>query len=302
MVASALTPAGGVDSSDQFPLFERVMRWFDHFFGGPPADATACDSAVEYFDNGAGRWRRSEQWPPAGMEWRKIYLASGKRLTWERPECEGHDSYVYDPADPVPTVGGDVFPFLQLKPGPLDQGPLERRSDSLVFTTAPLDTPLSLAGAPRVVLFISSSAPDTDFTVKLTNTHPGGRSEIVRDGIFRMRYLESRARSKFIKPGAVYRISIDLGHTSCTFAAGDRLTLVISSSNFPKFDRNLNTQTLPQFETNPITARQKVSWGGMHASYLQLPISDGTWQKLASRVESETQCRETQCTGRSLWG
>jgi putative CocE/NonD family hydrolase len=121
---------------------------------------------------------------------------------------------------------------------------------------------------------VSSTAVDTDFTVKLTDTAPGGPSEIVQDGIFRMRYRESRCKARLIKPGHVYCISVEIGNVAHRFDAGHQLKIIISSSNFPKFDRNLNMPQNPETATCWITSKQEIFWGGLRASFLQVPVMD----------------------------
>src|SRR5207302_845104 len=152
------------------------------------------------------------------------------------------DKFVYDPAKPVPTNGGavccdnNIFPW-----GPLDQRTVERRHDVLVYTTPPLTSDMEVTGPIKLVLFASSTAPDTDFTAKLVDVFPGGQARILTDGILRVRYRDSLEHPKLMAIGQVYRLNVDVGVTSNVFRAGHSIRLEISSSNFPRFDRNPNT-------------------------------------------------------------
>lgn len=274
LVSSALAGAAGKESNhDQtagYSLFDRILSWFDRWFDEDSRKDEA--KPVEFFLAGENRWQTEQRWPPASIEWCKLYLGSKGRLETSHPEGEGGDSYIYDPQNPVPTMGGDIFPLGNMRPGALDQSSIESRSDCLVFTTDVFKKPLHIAGPVRAVLYVSSSTVDTDFTVKLTDTSPDGSSHIVQDGIFRMRYRESRCKAKLIKPGSVYRISVEIGNVAHRFDTGHRLKAVISSSNFPKFDRNLNTPQDPESGSQWTASKQEIFWGGLRASFLHLPV------------------------------
>jgi len=304
LVSSSLPPSGNASRGlpDHYPLFTRVMEWFDHWFGESSSQDFTAGPPVEFYELSTNQWRQAKEWPPAEARWAKIYIAPGGYLDAARPEEEGWQGYIYDPINPVPTLGGDVFPFGDLKPGSLDQGPVEFRSDAVVFTGEPLKKPLVATGPLHAVLYVSSSAPDTDFTVKVTDAYPDGRSQIVRDGIFRMRYLESRSKPRFITPGAVYRINLALGDISYRFEAGHRIKVIISSSNFPKFDRNLNIQEAPESGTSPVRAQQKIYWGGLRASFLHLPVANWAESELcAADLPAGAQKDDGPCARRLIW-
>ena len=155
----------------------------------------------------------------------------------ERP-----DTFTYDPKNPVPTVGGAICcePRI-LPPGPLEQSVVEQRSDVLVYTSAPLSEDLEVTGPVKAILYASTSANDTDFTAKLVDVQPGGRALGVCDGLQRLRYRLSLDKPVFVKRNSVYQITVDAGVTSYVFSTGHRIRLEVSSSNFPRFDRNLNS-------------------------------------------------------------
>ena len=202
---------------------------------------------VRLFVMGSNEWREFADWPPAEVMPHSLYLDSHGRantargdglLLWTEPATDGEDSYVYDPLDPAPTIGGGTFlPGIEVgaNSGPRDTSAAERREDVLCYTSAPLAEPVEL------VLFVASSAEDTDFTGRLVDVAPDGRAEHVTEGILRARYRESIRAPQLMRPGRCYEIRIDLGATATRFAAGHRLRLEVSSSNFPRFDRNTNT-------------------------------------------------------------
>src|SRR5206468_8477122 len=182
---------------------------------------------------------------------KKLFLESGGHANslegngvladkWKAGVPEDH--YVFDPRDPAPTRGGAVCCNPKVFPwGPRDQRPVERRSDVLVYTTKPLKKDLEVTGPVQAVLYISTNASDTDFTAKLVDVFPDGYARNLTDGILRLRYRESLERAELATPGQVYRVRIDAGVTSNVFLKGHRVRVEISSSNFPRFDRNANT-------------------------------------------------------------
>jgi putative CocE/NonD family hydrolase len=164
-----------------------------------------------------------------------------------------------------------VFPW-----GPLDQRPVESREDVLVYTTNPLNNDMEVIGPVKVVLYVSSSTRDTDFTAKLVDVFPDGNARILSDGILRLRYRESLERAVPANPGELYEIGIDAGVVSNMFQKGHRVRVEISSSNFPKFDRNLNTGGRIADETRLLKARQTIYHGRERPSHVELMVlSDG---------------------------
>jgi putative CocE/NonD family hydrolase len=233
---------------------------------------------VRLFVMGANRWRDEDDWPLARARTRRLHLRADERLTWEPPASDEQSrEYVYDPTDPVPTLGGrTLMPGHEasIALGPRDQRPVEDRADVLVYTTEPLDRPVEVTGVVSLVLHAASSAPDTDFTAKLVDVHPDGRALNVVDSIVRARYRDGLEERRLLEPGRPERYAIALGATSLVFAAGHRIRLEVASSNFPRFDRNPNTGGDPAHasESHMRTAHQRVFHDAARASYLELPI------------------------------
>ena len=202
---------------------------------------------------GANVWRDEDDWPLPGTEYVDYFLHSRGRantaggdggLSADAPGDEPEDVYLYDPRDPVPTTGGPTFLpglFIGANAGPRDQRAVQARRDVLCYTSEPLAGPVEVIGPVLAVLHVSSSAPDTDFTAKLVDVAPDGRAENLADGILRARYRESLSEPSPLEPERVYRVTVDLVATAVLLPAGHRIRLEISSSNFPRFDRNTNT-------------------------------------------------------------
>jgi putative CocE/NonD family hydrolase len=184
---------------------------------------------------------------------------------------------VYDPRNPVPTVGGNMCCINDLlASGAFDQSTVELRDDVLVYTSAPLGEDLVVIGSPKVRFWASSSARDTDFTAKLVDVHLDGFAHNVLDRIVRARYRNgSKLPPSLIRPGKAYRYSIELGNTATVFKKGHRIRLEISSSNFPHFDRNLNTGRHPSYSAALERARQRIFHDRARPSYLELPVVQG---------------------------
>jgi uncharacterized protein len=228
------------------------LRWFDWLLKGE-ANGVESEKPVRLFVMGPNIWRDEDDWPLPDTRYVAYFLHSGGRantakgdgvLSTDPPGDQAHDIYVYDPRDPVPTVGGATFlPGLTLgvNMGPRDQRQVEARHDVLCYTSDVLERPLEVVGPLTVVLYVSSSALDTDFTAKLIEVWPDGRAESVADGIQRARYRNSLSDPSLLHPGEVYELSIDLIATANVFNVGNRVRLEVSSSNFPRFDRNTNT-------------------------------------------------------------
>ncbi|RME92179.1 MAG: CocE/NonD family hydrolase, partial [Verrucomicrobia bacterium] len=183
---------------------------------------------------------------------------------------EPADSFVYDPENPVPTHGGNNL--VALPSGPFDQTEIERRADVLVYTTPPLEEPVEVTGPVRLILYAASTAPDTDFTGKLVDVHPDGRAFNLCEGIIRARYRDSDTEPTLIEPGKVHRYEIDLWVTSNLFRRGHRIRLEVSSSNFPRFDRNPNTADPFAAAEHPVKATQTILHDADHPSHLLLPV------------------------------
>ncbi len=223
---------------------EVWLPWFDHWLKGKE-NGHMEEAAVRYFlmgdaddpDGVGNRWIAAESFPPACKEMR-LYPRADFSLREEAPHEDHAFTYRYDPRDPVPTVGRRHV-RLPVK-GPYDQRPVEDRADVLIFTTAPLVEPLIVVGRVLVRLWVSSDCRDTDFTAKLTDVYPDGRSMWVSDSIVKGRYRNG-FEEEFLEAGKVVEIEIDLGYTALAFGREHRVRLAISSSNFDRFDINLNT-------------------------------------------------------------
>jgi len=193
-------------------------------------------------------------------------------LSFEAPAAERPDTYEYEPRNPLPTIGGRLCCGPALPPGPFDQRPNESRSDLLVFSTPPLARDIEVTGFVTAELYAASSARDTDFTAMLVDVEPNGYARFLTDGIVRARYRNSMEQGEPIIPGTIYKYTIDLWATSNGFKAGPRIRLYISSSNFPRCDRNRNTGEPILGATRMEKARQIVCHDAGHPSVLILPI------------------------------
>jgi len=213
-----------------------VLRWYDHWLKGDD-NGVLDEPSVRLFVEHGGDWRDFEDWPPAGSGELELHLRAGGRLTLEPPEDEPPDSYVHDPADPVPSTPGRVA-----RPrGPLDQRPIEEREDVLVYTSEPLDADLEAIGPVRARLFAATSARDTDWTLKLVDVLPDGYARRVCDGYLRARYRESQSEPSLLEPGEVYEYELRLLPIAYVFPAGHRVRVEVASSSFPGCDPNLGT-------------------------------------------------------------
>jgi len=248
------------------------LRWFGQRLKGI---STGIDDEppVKLFVQGVNRWRYEEDWPLARAVATPWYLGADGRLGPEPPRAEEPpDSYVYDPADPCPTRGGTLLLPRTYAPGPVDQGRILDRRDVLSYTSKPLASDLEVTGHVKAVLYAATSATDTDWVVKLCDVHPDGRTLNVCDGILRARYRSSWDAPALVAPEAVLRYEIDLWATSQVFRAGHRLRVLVTSSDFPRYDRNPNTGALGVEATTTVPARQHVFHDGSRASHIVLPV------------------------------
>jgi uncharacterized protein len=276
----------GVDFGPQadLPIRLKQVEWFDHWAKGASTDAEMQPGGalLHIFVMGPNIWREEHEWPLARMRLTPIYLNSQGHansvsgdglLQWFPVRKAPPDEFTYDPKNPAPTHGGAICcdPAL-LPPGPLDQAVTELRHDVLVYTSAPLVSEIEITGPIRVVLYVSTSVNDTDFTAKLVDVDPGGRPLLVTDGIQRLRYRLSLDTPVFVKRNEAYQVSIDAGVTSYVFEPGHRIRLEVSSSNFPRFDRNMNSPRPNAFETKFNKARQTVLHAKGYPSEILLPV------------------------------
>jgi putative CocE/NonD family hydrolase len=261
------------------------LRWFDQFLR--EEDTGVLDSPVTVFLMGENRWVDYGSWPPEGTEVRDYYLRSGGAsnsrygdgyLSEEPPEGEPPDLFTYDPLLPVPSAGGHSCCFPIIAPmGPADQAQVEVLNGVLVYTSAPLERDLTVAGPVGVTLHAATTAPDTDFTAKLCDVSPEGRSINVQEGIVRARYRESLSDPSPITPDEVYEYGIDLGPTAYVFRAGHSLRVQVSSSDFPQWDRNMNTggELGTEGAASARVAVQTVLHDARHPSRITLPVVGG---------------------------
>ena len=254
---------------------DLLDRWFDHWLRD--GDASVMDfGPVRIFVMGTNEWRDEAAWPLERAMPTPFYLHSQGRagetlddgvLNRQTPGSEPADEYTYDPSDPVPT-----FAMTGYSRAPYDPTPLQSRDDVLVYTSEPMTEPLEVTGYVELVLWVSSSAPDTDFTGKLIDVAPDGSARTLTDGILRARYRNGFERPELLSPGEAVELRIDLLATSNVFLPGHRIRLEVSSSNFPRFDRNPNTGADFGTEAEPRPARQTIHHDASRPSHLLLPV------------------------------
>ena len=275
---------GNRDMGDaSFPVDEQIWAFFDRWLKDQPKAFPASTPHVRYFTMGANRWQSDAQWPPKAAKPVRMYLHSegaanslygNGRLTFDAPTGdEPKDSYRYDPANPVQTIGGgDCCNGGLVTAGAFDQRPVEIRNDVLVYTSEPLEQPMEVSGFVDAVLKVSSSAKDSDFAVKLVDVAPDGTAWIIGDTILRARYREGFKKQVLMQPGEVYTLQPTPITTSIQFGKGHRIRVEITSSNFPKFARNLNTGGANETEDTPVVADNAVHHSAEAASYIELPV------------------------------
>jgi putative CocE/NonD family hydrolase len=256
-----------------------TLDWYDYLFRNV-ANSFANAKPVKIFVMGTNKWRDEEDWPLARASNTKYFLhSSGKAnsllgdgsLSVVNSRSAQTDQYTYDPSSPAPTVGGPLCCDSEhLGPGPRDQRPVEARSDVLIYSTPPLAQDLEVTGPVQLELFAKSSAVDTDFTAKLVDVGPDGFAQNLTEGIVRARYRNSPEKAEFMNPGQVYKFTVDLWSTSNVFRKGHRVRLEISSSNFPRFDRNPNSGEEAATATKSVPATNIICHDAEHPSALIL--------------------------------
>ena len=261
-----------------------VLAWYDHWLKGEDNGIDA-DPRAYYFTMGDNQWQEAEAWPPDCRE-TALFLRSGGRangrngdgrLSLESPkEQEASDSYLHNPLNPVPTVGG---PYVRGIPGFVEAGAIEQtaaetREDVLVYTSAPVASRLEVTGQVKLVIWAASTAPNTDWAATMSVVEPGEASYNVCEGILRASFRESLEAPSNIEPDRAYEYTMDLGPTSIAFQPGQSIRLRIASSNFPAFSRNLGTGGVVSRESagDAITAVQTVLHDASHPSRLVLPV------------------------------
>lgn len=241
------------------------------------ADALDEPPPVRIFVMGSNRWRDEDEWPLTRARESRWYLRDGGLLSRDGPRTEQPDAYDYDPNDPAPTIGGQTsLParMMRMNSGPMDQRRLEERRDVLMYTSDALDEPLEVTGPIVLVLHAATTARDTDFVGKLIDVAPDGSSMILAEGILRARFREGFEVERLVEPDQPHEYRIDLGATSNVFEPGHRLRVAVTSSSFPRFDRNPNTGRPLGVDgpTDLTTARQTIFHDSERASFVLLPV------------------------------
>ena len=257
------------------------FRWFDYWLKGID-NGILDEPPVLIFVMGDNVWRSEQEWPLARAQSVDYYLHSdgmansargNGALSAEPPADEPPDAFLYNPADPVPTKGGPLCcsPYF-MSNGAFDQQEVEAREDVLIYSTPPLEHDVEVTGPITLTLWAASSATDTDFTAKLVDVCEHGCAQNLTDGIIRARYRESTSAPTLLEPGRAYRYTIDLWATSNVFKSGHQIRVEVSSSNFPRFDRNTNTGNVIAADAHFKPALQTILHDSDHPSHITLPI------------------------------
>jgi uncharacterized protein len=266
----------------RFEHDKLAYGWFDHWLKGEEDGFMENLPRVKYYTMGSNEWQTSETWPPVGAEMTTFYLDSegsansrfgDGRLVTQTPSKSAQDTFVYDPMNPVPSYGGNVCcTGNAIKGGSFDQQQMEARNDILVYTSEPLEEGVEISGFIETTLYVSSDAKDTDFTVKLIDVYPTGEAYNLDETIQRARYREGYEKEVFMKDGEVYELTLSPMSTSNYFAKGHRIRIEISSSNFPRFARNLNTGGNNYDESEGVVATNTIHHSKKYPSSVTLPI------------------------------
>jgi putative CocE/NonD family hydrolase len=253
---------------------DMLVEWFDYWMknNSKTEGLKSNEAPVRIFVMGENVWRDEQEWPLARTDYRSFYIHTDNTLSEKSPTARSANlQYDYDPADPVPTLGGNIMePTLR---GPYDQAPLDERDDILRFVTEPFKEATEITGPIRAEIYASSSASDTDFMAKLIVVKPDGRAFNLVDGVIRARYREGFDKPKLIEPGQVYKYAIDMWATSYKLSEGDRLRIDVTSSNFPRLARNLNTGAEFAKTSEMEIAHQTLHMSKEHPSKIILPIT-----------------------------
>jgi uncharacterized protein len=277
---------GDVEFGDEAVKFPPT-DWYDYLFKGVQNEfatdgPSAAAKPVHIFVMGANAYHQESDWPPPEAKPTRYFLHSGGTansllgdggLSLLPPKKETPDKFTYDPANPVSTIGGSLCCDAEhYEPGPRDQRAAENRHDVLVYSTKPLTEDLEVTGPVTLELWARSSAVDTDFTAKLVDVSPSGFAMNLTDGVLRMRYRDSQEKPELMNPDQVYKVSVDLWATSNVFKKGHIIRLEVSSSNFPRFDRNLNTGADQATSREFVSAINTILHDDEHPSALVVPV------------------------------
>ena len=256
-------------------LFQYEQRWHDFHMKGVK-NGVDTEAPVQIFYMGVNRWRGEQDWPVPGTQFTRWHLQPGGALAPAAPtSADGATTYRYDPNDPVPTTGGNNCCGSPTIAGPVDQAPLDARRDIVRFTSDVLKAPVTIAGPVSMDLHATTDGRDTDWMVKLIDVHPDGKAYPMAEGILRARFREGLDTPQLLTPGQAYRYTVDLIGTAVVFQPGHRIRVDITSSNFPQFDRNLNTGDPLGKGTQPRVAQQTIHHSASKPSAIVLPVVKG---------------------------
>ena len=282
--AAEHTMVGERDMGDARLDYDALtFGWFDHFLKGEDSPVLDQQPKVKYYTMGSNKWQSSDTWPPKDAKPVTYYLSSAGHanslygdgtLTAAPEPKDAPDKFVYDPLNPVPTHGGGFCCLgTDYKPGALDQRPIEARNDVLVYSTGPLKDGFEASGPIDVTLYVSSDAKDTDFTIKLIEVLPDGTAFNIDENIQRVRYREGYDKPPvWMEKDKVYKVTLQPMQTSNYFAPGHQLRVEVSSSNFPRYDRNLNTGGNNFDESKPVVATSEIHHSRLYPSSITLSV------------------------------
>lgn len=261
---------------------ELTYGWFDYWLKGEQNGILTKMPKVQYYTMGLNKWQSSEVWPPINAQMTTYFLNSGGKanslygdgkLSTTAPAKDAPDAFAYDPQNPVPSYGGNVCcTGNAVQGGAFDQQKMETRNDILVYTTEPLAEGVEVSGFIETTLYVSSDVKDTDFTIKLIDVYPDGKAYNLDETIQRVRYREGYEKEVFMEKGKVYKLELSAMSTSNFFEKGHRIRIEISSSNFPRFDRNMNTGGNNWDEAVGVVAHNNVHHSAQYPSQVRLPI------------------------------
>jgi putative CocE/NonD family hydrolase len=257
--------------------------WFDHFLKGEDNHILETMPRVRYYTMGMNKWQTADTWPPEGAQPVTYYLSSGGKantlsgdgaLAKAAPGADAADSFVYDPMNPVPSYGGNVCcTGNAVTGGAFDQRKMESRQDILVYTSEPLAEGMEVSGPIEPTIYVSSDAKDTDITVKVIDVYPDGTAYNLDETIQRLRYRDGYDKPEvWMQPGKVYKVALQPLNTSNWFGPGHRIRIEVSSSNFPRFDRNLNTGGKNYDEAKGVVAHNAVHHSAQYPSKITLTV------------------------------
>lgn len=270
----------------RYPYQQLMYDWFDVFLKGEKTALLDTMPKVRYYVMGENKWKTADQWPPRGAEPMTFFLASGGHantldgdgtLATKPPTQDTPDNFTYDPMKPVMSHGGNVCCQANaLSGGSLDQREVEQRPDVLVYTTEPFRDGVEVTGPMTFTTYVSSDRKDTDITVKVMDVYPDGRAYNLDETIQRLRYRNGYDKPvEMMQPGKVYKVALQPMTTSNYFAPGHRLRIEVSSSNFPRFDRNLNTGGNNYDEKTGLVAHNSVHHSAEYPSSLRITVVKG---------------------------